>query len=714
MKTIFLFCLIAEINIPMGFGQVLMQKINPSSIDKSSSNLLENAPTILMPKFTFDLIQKQYEDSRSIVPPRFGYAFKTDINNQNNGSWVTSGQKKIWSLTIKSEGALSINLIFSYFYLSEGSEFYIYNDTRDTKFGPVLYENNSVKRKLATDIFDGPSVTLILFEPISSKTKSSISVSRVIHGYATYCSFDDATLECHINASCSQADGLANEKNAIARILVNDGQSCCSGTLINNACYNYIPYFLTAFHCIDFDEDRELDIDEIGDIDTWAFSYKYISPNCTPSSQPSSWITFSGASYRAANDESDFLLTEMDTKPNSTTGLTYSGWSNSDNFPFEDQGTRALHHPGGDVMKFSSSTDEPSENANPVRFYYEYPNSYFDMAAGTLWELYFNNGATEGGSSGSPLFDPNNRSIGQLVGNITGCPPELAYYGKFNESWDRSAVDTLQLEHWLDPENLGSTSVNTVLIPYITGHSIVCYSPSKTFNLYNRAADSVYWTKSSNLYIVSGQNTNALTVRALSSTSSGEGWVQANLYIETCGVVTVRYENFWVGVPEPTIDGEQYPGCGDINWYFLDPDDYWGTYSWSVTYQLSILGSSLGKKAQIRADEEGTATIYCDVTNTCGTNHGSLQVWADCWGFFMSPNPANEYVEITIDDTKTDISKLGEYNINIINAQNMTFSQLRTAQPSIRVSTKDLLPGMYVVQLIYKEKSYTKQLVVSH
>lgn len=155
-----------------------------------------------MPKFSFDLVQKEYEDNLSIVPPRFGYAFKTEINNQNYGLWVTSGQTRVWSLTIKSEGALSINLIFNDFYLSEGSEFYIYNTTRDIKFGPVLHENNSTKRKFATDIFNGSSVTLILFEPISSKMRSSISISRVIHGYASSCSFNDVTLGCHINASC--------------------------------------------------------------------------------------------------------------------------------------------------------------------------------------------------------------------------------------------------------------------------------------------------------------------------------------------------------------------------------------------------------------------------------------------------------------------------------------------------------------------------------
>ena len=286
------------------------------------------------------------------------------------------------------------------------------------------------------------------------------------------------------------------------------------------------------------------------------------------------------------------------------------------------------------------------------------------------------------------------------------------WYGCLYRSWTGGSHDTSRLSHWLDPNNTGAQVFNT-MYPYITGPDIVCTSNS-TFTLYNRPPGAtVNWTKSSNLVYVSGQGTNNYVVKAYSIYSPGPGWVNATL--SSSGRDNSIYKYPWVGVPpEPTIDGEQYPGCGDINWYFLVSDYLPETYSWSVTYQLSILGSSSGKKAQIRADEEGDAMIYCDVTNTCGTNHGSLQVWVDCWGFFMSPNPANEYVEITIDDTKTDISKLDEYNINIINVQNIAVSQLRTAQPSIRVSTKDLLPGMYVVQLIYKEKSYTKQLIISH
>ena len=67
---------------------------------------------------------------------------------------------------------------------------------------------------------------------------------------------------------------------------------------------------------------------------------------------------------------------------------------------------------------------------------------------------------TEGGSSGSPLFD----SFGMIVGNLTGggssCDSasldEPDYYGKFSHSWISCGPDSAsQLQPWLDPDNTG-------------------------------------------------------------------------------------------------------------------------------------------------------------------------------------------------------------------------------------------------------------------
>jgi len=255
-----------------------------------------------MPKFDFSLLEEEEEeeDKYNIIKvPRFGYAFDTKINSKDFGKWIHVEGKSIWTLTIRSDGALSLNLIFDDFFLTEGAEFNIFNATKTMRFGPVTTENSRKSRKLSTDIIEGSEITLILIEPKSSEnTQSYLSISKVVHGYTTVCN-GDTELNCHINASCTLADGLEDEKYAVARIIVHSGQSCCSGVLINNACNDLTPYFLTAFHCIDFDYDRDMDPNEEEDIEYWVFRYQYISPNCTPTSQPSSWVTYSGAQFVA-------------------------------------------------------------------------------------------------------------------------------------------------------------------------------------------------------------------------------------------------------------------------------------------------------------------------------------------------------------------------------------------------------------------------------
>jgi PKD repeat protein len=67
-------------------------------------------------------------------------------------------------------------------------------------------------------------------------------------------------------------------------------------------------------------------------------------------------------------------------------------------------------------------------------------------------------GVTEGGSSGSPLFDPSGFIVGHLSGGRASCiQNELPdYYGKFSYSWASNGSDSSrQLKPWLDPINSG-------------------------------------------------------------------------------------------------------------------------------------------------------------------------------------------------------------------------------------------------------------------
>ena len=74
----------------------------------------------------------------------------------------------------------------------------------------------------------------------------------------------------------------------------------------------------------------------------------------------------------------------------------------------------------------------------------------------TDWDL----GTTEPGSSGSPLFSPEQRIVGQLHGGGAACGNNLSdWYGRLAVSWNAGGTAATRLRDWLDPVDGGATQV---------------------------------------------------------------------------------------------------------------------------------------------------------------------------------------------------------------------------------------------------------------
>lgn len=331
---------------------------------------------------------------------------------------------------------------------------------------------NNEFEKYATDVIADSLCILEYFEPASSYG-GRLNISKVIHGYKVLIpppNEGGRSADCHIDINCPPGDDWCVEKRSVARILCNNNTSVCSGVLLNNTKENLQPYLLTAFHCGDFNRNGVIDQSERMDMHTWIFRFHYWKEICDENEGGYNYTTLTGAFHNVDYAETDVLLVRLLQKPFPGSGIVYSGWDRSVNFP--SNGT-CIHHPMGDVMKISKDyhTLIPAPYCNG-------PNNY--------WRAAFDVGLLQHGSSGSPIFNNNKKVVGQLAGNCQiNCLPipvfnrcwcdtfpdpfsnniilynNFGEFGRFDLSWFGGGTSVSGLKDRLDPDVTTLTSVNS-------------------------------------------------------------------------------------------------------------------------------------------------------------------------------------------------------------------------------------------------------------
>ena len=75
--------------------------------------------------------------------------------------------------------------------------------------------------------------------------------------------------------------------------------------------------------------------------------------------------------------------------------------------------------------------------------------------SGSHWRVYWDEGGTRGGSSGSPAYNDEGLFVGQLSGGSGNCQTGDTedYYGKFSRAFS-------DVDEWLDPLNTNATEIN--------------------------------------------------------------------------------------------------------------------------------------------------------------------------------------------------------------------------------------------------------------
>lgn len=404
--------------------------------------LKSNIDFKIMPEIDIEALMEEdaIDESYGDIPWRFGKEMEVNFSLENSGTWETlDNGDRIWRLEITSYGAYSLNLIYENFNLPVGAEFFVYNEQRSHIIGSFNHLNNKPGGTFATVPVRGETSVLEYYEPAVVKGQGTITVSYVIHAYKDILNIADkgfgSSGACNINVNCPEGDDWRDQQRGVAMILNGSNNRICSGSMINNTAEDGTPYFLTANHC------------GSGNADTWIIMFNYESPSCEnidgPTDQSVQFTTVRATSYI-----SDLLLLELSEEPPVEYNVFYNGWNRSDE---NSSSSVAIHHPRGDIKKISFDNDPYT--ADKYLGTQSVEGSHWKIGQ---WEL----GTTEGGSSGSPLFNPQKQIVGQLHGGYASCSSLTSdWYGKFSFSWDYFDEPNKQLKHWLDPTNSGVMSI---------------------------------------------------------------------------------------------------------------------------------------------------------------------------------------------------------------------------------------------------------------
>ncbi|MGE3181520.1 MAG: hypothetical protein AB7N71_07815 [Phycisphaerae bacterium] len=189
---------------------------------------------------------------------------------------------------------------------------------------------------------------------------------------------------------------------------ISGGQSfVCTGSLINRTPGDLSPLLLTADHCINTQaEANSLTC-------TWFFE----TPSCNGTAPlPNTLPQTTGSLLLKRRQNSDMSLLGLYEPP---AGDFWLGWA-SGGWTLQSDAV-GIHHPSGTFKRIS-------DGDVTVALFVTY-----GLNDAHVWRVDWDNGSTEGGSSGSPVLDTSGRIRGQLKGG-PGCG--TGDYGRFGVSFD--------------------------------------------------------------------------------------------------------------------------------------------------------------------------------------------------------------------------------------------------------------------------------------
>ena len=323
----------------------------------------------------------------------------------------------VWTAAVRSPGATAMRLRLSGVDLPRGAELFAYN-LAGQAFGPYTGRGPAGDGVLYTHTVFGEQILLQLRVPAGAGLPKLRVVEAGVMGArflaprygpdgggdlgsllkASNLCADNA--DCVVNAACQSSAVVSGAKDAIATILFPSGGGyyiCTGGLIADSNSSSVIPYFLTAHHCISSSG-------EAAGVETY-FDYQTTcsNPNCTePYNNTGETV---GSTIKATGSSGDYSLLQLSSAPTTPDGVaTYLGWTTTPVYNVANTALYRISHPSGAPQAYT----EHRVNTDRVTCR-TLPRGDFIYSTDVV-------GATEGGSSGSPVVNSGGQIVGQLYG----------------------------------------------------------------------------------------------------------------------------------------------------------------------------------------------------------------------------------------------------------------------------------------------------------
>lgn len=309
-----------------------------------------------------------------------------------------------WAGAVRSPGAAAMRIHFTGFDLPEGAALYVHTGD-GMAFGPYTGRGPNGTGDFWTNTVNGAQMILQLHGGTGEARFTIAGIGHLTSDFALSQNLrpraDAGSVPCSFNASCvvdaacvSTDTAVSTARNAVAHILFASGAYlyiCTGGLVADSDTSTNIPYFVTANHCI-----RRAS--EASSMETFFF---YTASTCGSCPDPGAAST-TGSTIVATGRTADFTLLRL--SQNAPAGAAFLGWSSAAVANTNGVPLFRLSHPKGAPQSYSTQVVDTSKVTCQ-----SWPRGSWIYSRDTL-------GATEGGSSGSPVVN----GLGQLVGQLSG------------------------------------------------------------------------------------------------------------------------------------------------------------------------------------------------------------------------------------------------------------------------------------------------------